>query len=360
MKKANYCFALIICIFVCVLCCGCFSKPDYKQWSTIDNFDTTDIFLQKGKSETIDFDATFKKYGIEVSKITATSDNEQVFTVKENTVYATGLGKALLKVEVFDKYRDTYFLVVFANVYVWDIESTELIKIYSAQDLANMNSNKSAKYILAKDIDLKDWGEWIPIGNLPLNESDAHNKNSFCGWLINPNGYKISNLTISSSEHVPHGIYGGCQGGLFGSVNEAYIDGLILENVQIDIADFERSNAGGICATYLNSVVRNCSVKGNLHSTNYCGGIIGSANWGKIIGCKFEGTIISDNSSAGGIAGLGYVVENCSASGSVEGKYSAGGILGYGTYKYSVTNCTFAGELLGDGFKNSSVAAEQN
>lgn len=58
------------------------------------------------------------------------------------------------------------------------------------------------RYILKSDIDLAG-RDWEPVGNYPID-------NVFSGMLINPDGYTIENLTISSAENVFHGPYGGC------------------------------------------------------------------------------------------------------------------------------------------------------
>lgn len=334
---------------------GC--ATDYKYSSNdVPNYDVLadaqDIFLSKGETSSFDFKKKFERTGIDITKIVAKSTDENVFTVKDNKITATGMGQAKVSVEIYSKKEDTCYYTTYANVYVIDENNVNLIEIYTPEDLALMNQNKSGWYILKDNIDLSDWGDWEPIGNLPLEESKSSENNSFTGIFINPYHYKISNLSIKTSKNIPHGIYGGCYGGLFGTIEDAYIDGIILENVFIDLADDEghlSSAAGGVAAGALNSIIRNCKVEGIIISQDRSGGIIGGASWGRIIGCNFKGSVTSTQHGAGGIAGFGYIVKDCNVNATIEGYHSSGGILGFVTTQYFISDCTFIGELLGDG-----------
>lgn len=357
MQKKKILIILFMVIFVIEILSSCANQ--YKYFTNVvenySSFDVLDIFLNKGECQDIDFKEQFKDSKIEITKIIAKSNNESVFKVKGNTITATGMGFGKVEVEIYSKKESTCYYTTSANVYVIDESYENLIEIHTVQDLANMNQNKNGYYILKNNIDLKDCGDWIPIGNLPSQEEK---NNSFRGIFINPNGYKISNLTINTSETIPQGIYGGCYGGLFGALENAYIDGIILENVYIDLTDFKgklTSGAGGVTAKELNSVVRNCKVDGIIISQDRSGGIVGGSSFGKILNCNFNGTVKSTVHAAGGVAGFGYILKNCTVNATIDGCFASGGILGFAPTEYLLVDCSFSGDLLGDGHKNENV-----
>ncbi len=220
------------------------------------------------------------------------------------------------------------------------------------------------RYILKSDIDLAG-RDWEPVGNYPID-------NVFSGMLINPDGYTIENLTISSAENVFHGPYGGCAGGLFGSMQGGFVYGVKLENVRIDVSDFQGngySEAGGIAAVISSSYLKDCSVSGDIAAVGAAGGIAGSVHWGYLENCAFSGTVTaredlqeyamtSESVGAGGIAGycgcpqsftIAQVsIVGCRAEGIVSAVKNAGGIVGYLWGKKSVKDNLFAGETSGE------------
>lgn len=359
-RPFQYALISVVFTFSVILTTGC-TQERYNWQNHIENYDMEDIeylFLEKGESITFHYTEHFADTPITIDKFEARSGDESVFTVNGNTITAVGIGKATMPVNLYSKAENTYYYTTAATVYVTAKEDSRLTEIDSAQDLADIRKDLDGYYILKNNIDLSELGDWNPIGNLPLDESTSPGSNAFRGFFINPYGYTIKDLTISSSENIPHGLYGGCHGGLFGAIEDAYIDGLILENVQIDLSDFEggRSSAGGITASSLNSVIRNCNVTGRIVSQDSGGGIDGGASWGRLIGCRFEGTVISTENGAGGIAGFGHIVQDCSVKATVQGVLSAGGILGFVTTPtHFILNCKFTGELLSDGNTGESV-----
>lgn len=338
---------------------GSSCQSNYKYWSNgIDSFDSFkiyDLFLNKGESQIIDFKQQLEDTNLSITKLIINSKNEDVCTVKENAITATGMGKTSIEAKIYCKNEKTCYLAQLANVYVVDPTHKDLIEIYKAQDLVKMNQNKNGWYILKNDIDLKSYENWEPVGNLPTEQNE---RNAFQGIIINPKGYKIKNLTIQSSKTIPHGKYGGCNGGLFGNLDGAYIDGIILENVNINLSDFDgelASCAGGIAAQEIRSVIRNCKVEGTIISQDRCGGVIGGSSYGKLIGCTFKGNVQSINHAAGGIAGFGYIIKDCQVEGNIKGAFASGGILGFKTVTYYMKNCSFSGELLGNGYKGNLI-----
>ncbi len=350
--------AIVLC-FVCFVC-GC-NFTNGEQWTNvIDGYDSADvlnIFLSKGDEYPVDLRALFAEYDIHISKITAHSSDNDIFVLQNETVKAIGRGKAKLNVDIYSKRNNLHYYVIGAEVYVIDAFAPELVEIDSVQDLVNINNNKSGNYILKSDLDLADYGSWSPIGGLPSASEDARSA-AFSGSFINPYGYKIRNLSIPSVDGLQQGAYGGYLGGLFGRIENAYIDGIVLENVKINLSDTngQIAEAGGVCATSLNSIVRNCSVFGDIAASDRCGGIVGSTNWGAIIGCRFQGTVRSALSIAGGISACGYVIRDCDVSADIYGAFAAGGILGESVTGDYLSNTVFVGQLICDGYTSESIA----
>lgn len=142
-------------------------------------------------------------------------------------------------------------------------------------------------------------------------------------------------------------------------------------------ADWIDLAAGGIIAYDYDNRIENCYNEGNISACAEVscgvdvGGIIGKASWETIRNCINRGSVDSyqtDDSPttpsdisneklfgtgfhAGGIAGeaanglsSAMIIENCSNSGRVKSKRSAGGIVGYGG-GIGMTNCCNKGEI---------------
>ena len=69
------------------------------------------------------------------------------------------------------------------------------------------------------------------------------------------------------------------------------------------------------------------------NGSNKIGGMLGYASWVKAINCHAENVSISGASNSGGFVGNdnGSVFENCTASGTVSGRWGLGGFVGYTT-----------------------------
>ncbi len=137
----------------------------------------------------------------------------------------------------------------------------------------------SAKYFkLIKDIDLSDWGNWIPIGGTPAyggNGDDINNKaqfgaDSFRGQL-DGNGHVISGMTIKINEKTPYmqekgnsryfGLMGYMSNGL--GNDDAGIRNLGIVNFTIDVTYSEYSEslfiwAGAFATHALDATITNC------------------------------------------------------------------------------------------------------
>ncbi|MDR2712983.1 MAG: dockerin type I domain-containing protein [Clostridiales bacterium] len=207
-------------------------------------------------------------------------------------------------------------------------------KIYFVEDLDNVRNDLSGSYVLMNNIDLADWGEWVPIGD--------RKEKAFSG-NFDGQGYVIRNLQITNDTYQSIG--------LFGYITDAEIRNVGLEDTQINASS---SNAGGICG-YVNGYIYNCYNTGDISSSSNTGGIFGSGTI-CISNCYNIGDI-SSFSSAGGICGfLSGSISNCynigtilSSSSSSSDYYQyrfsyAGGICGYGSYG-PIVNCYNTGNV---------------
>ncbi|MBQ7032443.1 MAG: S-layer homology domain-containing protein [Clostridia bacterium] len=150
--------------------------------------------------------------------------------------------------------------------------------IETAEQLDAIRKNSAKYFKLIKDIDLSNWGNWIPIGGTPAyggNGDDVNNKaqfgaNAFRGQL-DGNGHVISGMTIKINEEKPFmqeksndryfGLMGYMSNGLGNS--DAGIRNLGLINFNIDVTYSAYSEslyiwAGAFATHMLDSTITNC------------------------------------------------------------------------------------------------------
>jgi len=195
----------------------------------------------------------------------------------------------------------------------------------------NAGTEPSGKYYkLTRDIDLniepwKSGSGWMPIGNISA---------TFMG-SFNGNNHIIKNLYIDTPSVNSVG--------LFGYVFAARIENLSVTNV--DVKGYY--NTGGIAGNASSSIIVNCHSSGSINAYNGAGGIAGGINYTTITNCHFssDGTtgIVSTGNNAGGIAGYvntNCTITRCSAAGTVSGNGTCnGGVAGYLNNKCGISNC---------------------
>ena len=124
------------------------------------------------------------------------------------------------------------------------------------------------------------------------------------------------------------------------------------------IANLKISNGGeyaGLFGNVWGATIQNCNVTGEVNGYNYSGGIVGYANNNThILNCSFQGNVEGDGEERGGIVGhtsIGCDVSGCFVTGTVTGEKFVGGIAGWGagTIKncYALVNVTAAGDNAG-------------
>ena len=120
------------------------------------------------------------------------------------------------------------------------------------------------------------------------------------------------------------------------------------------ITNLKISNGGqyaGLFGYTEGAVIKSCNVTGEINGYNHTGGIVGYANNNThILNCSFQGNVEGDGEGRGGIVGYmsgGGEVSGCFVTGTVTGDREVGGIAGtgVGTIKncYALANVTATG-----------------
>ncbi len=214
----------------------------------------------------------------------------------------------------------------------------------------------SSYYQQSANIDLVPYNEgngWLPVGDFA---------NPFTG-VFDGNEFAISNLTINRS--------GTSYQGLFGFIQNATLENISLEDVNVIGGAYTGAIAGSITA----SSIEDCNTSGFLRGSQYVGGVIGyslssivtdsfslvevegtSSRVGGFIGYTASGTIdncyasgsvraTSSYNEYGGFVGShsGGVIKNSFATGDVDAYQWVGGFVGYNSS--TIENSFAAGDV---------------
>ena len=135
--------------------------------------------------------------------------------------------------------------------------------------------------------------------------------------------------------------------GVLANKTEGKIINCHIKGVNLNVTDGFRT---GLIVGWLgeNGLIENCSASGDIEGDiDYLGGISGSS-YGKVKGCIFNGTL--SGTYVGGIIGEGgETISNCSSSGNFSG-YDAGGIAGklnVGTIENCYSTAKLSGTYVG-------------
>ena len=207
-------------------------------------------------------------------------------------------------------------------------------EISSAEELQNINNNRSGNYVLTTDITLtapaEDGSNWTPIGR------GAGFTGKFDG-----NGHTISGIVIKSTDDYQ---------GLFG-----YSSGTIMNVGVIDSSISGGYIVGGVCGKNKGTIT-SCYNTGTISylgggsdSESSFGGVCGE-NQGTIENCYNTGAVIGSNVEGshriGGVCGYNNsgTIKNCYSTGEVGGTGNVGGVCGWNYYG-TITNCYSTGTV---------------
>ncbi len=179
-------------------------------------------------------------------------------------------------------------------------------EISTPEDLEAIRQNLYGNYRLTADIDLSGQ-EWIPLGS---------DQAPFSG-ILDGNGYKIHNLTVSLSKKDYVGLIG---------YNKGEITGLTLNSVQVT----GRTYTGGL-AGYNLGYIEACNVDGYVAGYSYTGGLVGYSRGVIESSAMTGGTVEGESNYIGGLSGTsGGSIRNSYAASGVSGKRQVGGLVGSG------------------------------
>lgn len=207
--------------------------------------------------------------------------------------------------------------------------------IKTADELQQIESNLSGKYILMNDIDLSGY-DWTPLGLAGIDDPSQ----GFTGEL-NGNGYVVRNLRIhDSSEDALAGLF--VMIGPGGSVSN-----LGLEDVDIDCSG-ANSYAGGLAVISMGVTVTNCYTTGVVSATSGdsgAGGLIYSSEDIDIDSC-YSSCTVSGMAIVGGLLGAaGDTISSCYSTGAVSGLQQVGGLIGLVGVDSTISSCYSTGAV---------------
>jgi len=170
-------------------------------------------------------------------------------------------------------------------------------------------ADKAYYFVLLDDIDLQEYENWNPIGNMIT---------PFKGCL-DGDGHLIKNLTIESTDD---------NLGLFGVVNDGKFENLFLSHVSIK----GNNCVGGISGQASNTVINNSFVIADIEAGNMAGSFVGKLSADCSISHVISVGVISlSGNYGGGIAGQANGAEikySVAANTSITGGISLGRIAG--------------------------------
>ena len=210
----------------------------------------------------------------------------------------------------------------------------------------------------------------INLATSPWNEED--------GWVpVGASGVNSFSGTYNGDGHIIDGLYidrpASANQGLFGSIRNASISGVKLQNVDVT----GRNNTGALAGNLSHSEIVNCHSSGSVNGNDLVGGlagrifessvtasssmgdVTGTNRTGGLIGGSFSNSIIincfsicdvSGNNRVGGLIGSNdhSEINNSYAMGSVSGRNPVGGFVGVNGDGGLITGCYSTGRVSGN------------
>lgn len=213
-------------------------------------------------------------------------------------------------------------------------------RIYTLEQLQDMNNDLDAHYILMSDINASETSTWNngagfePIGNETM---------PFAGTFDGQN-YTISNLYINRPNTMCVGLFGYAEGTYHTDeiFSMRYIN---LGNVSITGYEYSTQGierTGGLIGLTYDVGIYKCNVSGHVKSTESygVGGLAGEMTYGSVIESVTSGNVESiDGSFIGGLVGKMIHVDmvNSSSTMTTIGYDACGGLIGYSEFN-NITN----------------------
>lgn len=192
--------------------------------------------------------------------------------------------------------------------------------------IRNFLNTSGVYFKLMDDIDLKDW---IADNNPTQGWQPTGISSSPFKGVLEGNGHKITNFTVSrsSTDYV----------GFFGCT-----DGATISNLEIDGTVNGKGYTGGLIGSCTSSTVSSCSFNGDVTGGERTGGMFGFVTSSTITNCSTDGSVTSSNQYIGGLIGYedsGSSLSGCSVQGNVTGIDNIGGFCGYVASSITCDKC---------------------
>ena len=277
------------------------------------------------------------------------------------TVKAKGYAKVVVPLNVT---KDETISVTLTPSTAWDGETrdekpngegTEVApyQIGSGAELAWLanavnNASGGTKFyvVLTDDIDLGNQ-PWTPIGKFGYGSSDRSFSGSFRG-----NGHTVKGLNVSAEY-----------AGLFGSINDAEITGVVVQGTVVS-TNTNNGDAGGIVGRAIGTTnkIINCGNEAAVSGGCNVGGILGNNQAYNtkitVLNCYNMGHI-SASDRAGGIVGRcggsSLSVTNCYNTGEITSNNYAAGVIAGSNFGWTVSNCYNTGKISGKSQTNTGA-----
>lgn len=231
-------------------------------------------------------------------------------------------------------------------------------QIATAEQLDAIRNNLGASYVLVNDIDLSNYGNWVPIG-WSFDPNPSPGSTFFYGTLDGQN-HSISNLTINydafvadSSNPCPNrlGLFYKIHANLgnFGDGCGWVRIGGIVKNLNLDNINFSTTTeplprSGGIAGYTLGRVlISNCNVSGSISdsattgNSSTLGGLCGYIDYDELSDDIPE---LSDCTSS-----VSITVSRTSPQAGEAGDVTCGGIVGSSSHFFNISNCINYGSI---------------
>lgn len=215
-----------------------------------------------------------------------------------------------------------------------------------ANAVNNASSGTKFYVVLTDDIDLGNQ-PWTPIGKFGFSSSDRSFSGSFRG-----NGHTVKGLN-ASAEYA----------GLFGSINDAEITGVVVQGT-VTSSNASSGDAGGIVGRAIGTknTITDCGSEATVSGGSYCGGILGNSQNGscalEITGCYNSGRVSAKDRAAGIVARFNrsssaITLNTCYNTGEITSESYASGI--YGSNSVTISDSYTVGAISGKDASSSSA-----
>ncbi|EZH66290.1 hypothetical protein DH09_10160 [Bacillaceae bacterium JMAK1] len=202
-----------------------------------------------------------------------------------------------------------------------------IIQISDAEGLNAIRENLEGHYKLTSDIDLSDYGNWVPIGS---------DNDKFTG-TIDGGGYTVNGMTINKTRYA-------------GFISHLDHEG-VVKNLNFDESTINgRYYVGTVSGSSHGGEISNVSVNGKVKGIEYVGGFVGSSYESTLTNSNFSGEIIGNRFVGGAIAESTFdLISDVKTDVILEAThFYIGGVLGYASNS-NVVDSSSHGTILGDG-----------